>query len=107
MLFADMSFLAGRLYFSLSDGRKDDTSPYEELYTFGGRGFSIWDAADLSLVYDSGADFEEYHAKYMPSMFNNHVGSRAHTPEEDFDARSDDNVSVGVTGCTELGYPNS
>ena len=39
-------------------------------YLFGGRSFSVWNASDLSLVYDSGSDFEDYTAQYLPDRFN-------------------------------------
>lgn len=39
-------------------------------YLFGGRSFSIRDAEDMSLVYDSGSDFENYTAQYLPDRFN-------------------------------------
>jgi hypothetical protein len=80
----------GRLYFSLVDGRDNEYSKVKELYAYGGRSFSIWNTEDISLVYDSGNDFEVYHARHYPHMFNNHVASRQNTPEQDFDARSDD-----------------
>ncbi|WNS46316.1 choice-of-anchor I family protein [Paenibacillus sp. MMS20-IR301] len=58
-----------------------DTSEYEvgaggtgfnsgTMYLFGARSFSIWDAADMSLVYDSGAEFEQITAKLLPEYFN-------------------------------------
>lgn len=58
-----------------------DTSGYEvgtngsgfdsgKTYLFGARSFSVWDADTLSLVYDSGADFEKVTAKLLPQYFN-------------------------------------
>ncbi|SES94840.1 choice-of-anchor I family protein [Paenibacillus sp. NFR01] len=58
-----------------------DTSGYEvgtngsgfdssKTYLFGARSFSVWDADSLQLVYDSGADFENYTAKLLPQYFN-------------------------------------
>lgn len=38
----------------------DDGSAY---YLLGGRSFSVWDTQDMSLVYDSGADFEQLTAE--------------------------------------------
>ncbi len=48
----------------LSDGSKN--------YLFGGRSFSLYEAGDkgLTLVYDSGADFESKTAEYLPDYFN-------------------------------------
>ena len=39
-------------------------------YLFGGRSFSIWDASDMSLVYDSGSTLETKTNEYLPSYFN-------------------------------------
>lgn len=39
-------------------------------YILGGRSFSIWDAEDMSLVYDSGKDFEEITSGIYPTAFN-------------------------------------
>ncbi|ULO05488.1 choice-of-anchor I family protein [Paenibacillus sp. 19GGS1-52] len=58
-----------------------DTSDYEvgvngagfisgKTYLFGARSFSIWDAEDMSLVYDSGAGLEKQTAKLVPKYFN-------------------------------------
>jgi DNA-binding beta-propeller fold protein YncE len=42
----------------------------EKQYLFGGRSFSIWNAATLEQVYDSGNDFETITAKLYPDYFN-------------------------------------
>ncbi|WP_379153981.1 choice-of-anchor I family protein [Paenibacillus sp. sgz5001063] len=58
-----------------------DTSGYEvgtggtgfvsgKTYLFGARSFSVWNAEDMSLVYDSGADFEKITATVLPKGFN-------------------------------------
>ncbi|MNO27281.1 Endo-1,4-beta-xylanase A precursor [compost metagenome] len=58
-----------------------DTSDYEvgadgagfksgKTYLFGARSFSVWNAEDMSLVYDSGADFEQITARLVPQGFN-------------------------------------
>ena len=39
-------------------------------YLFGGRSFSIWDADDMTQVYDSGSTFEEKTAELLPDYFN-------------------------------------
>lgn len=40
------------------------------LYLYGGRSFSIWNAEDMSPVYDSGSDFEKITALRLPKYFN-------------------------------------
>lgn len=44
----------------------------EKAYVFGGRSFSIYEATDngLTLVYDSGSEFEEITAQKLPDYFN-------------------------------------
>lgn len=50
-------------------GDTDADPEYEELYTFGGRSFSIfsYDGVDFTEVFDSGADFEQYIADNLPA----------------------------------------
>ncbi|MHA2789332.1 choice-of-anchor I family protein [Corynebacterium sp. S7] len=74
---------AGRQNISLAFGFNEEKNCYEELYSFGGRSFSIF-TADGTLVYDSGSEFEEVTAAAIPDFFNsNHTESK-------FDGRSDD-----------------
>lgn len=39
-------------------------------YLFGGRSFAIYEADTMRLVYESGSEFEEKTAEYLPSWFN-------------------------------------
>lgn len=73
----------GRLHTTVS-APKNSEGKYEAVYAYGGRSFSIWSADDLSLVYDSGSDFERIVAREMPDFFN------TDNDENGFDARSDD-----------------
>jgi hypothetical protein len=43
-----------------------------DIFFMGARSFSIWKADDMSLVYDSGADFESITAEVLPTIFNAH-----------------------------------
>lgn len=45
-------------------------TPAGKACLFGGRSFSVIDASTMGIVYDSGNDFEELTAKYLPSWFN-------------------------------------
>ena len=56
---------------------------YDALYAYGARSFSIR-AADGTLVFDSGNDFERITAARNPTFFN------SNNDENDFDSRSDD-----------------
>jgi hypothetical protein len=75
----------GRLNITSAQGRReaDADAEFETLYTFGARSFSIR-AADGTLVYDSGDDFEQITAAAYPANFN------ASNDNGTFDNRSDD-----------------
>lgn len=49
----------GRLYVTKTLGDTDKDGDYDELYAFGGRGFSIREAATGQLIYNSGKSMEE------------------------------------------------
>ena len=74
---------AGRLKITTALGLNEEKNCYEDLYTYGGRSFSIF-TADGTRVFDSGAEFEELTAKLLPEYFNTN-----HT-ENEFESRSDD-----------------
>ena len=50
-------------------GDADGNNAYENLFTLGGRSFSIW-STDGEQVYDSGSDFERITADALPASFN-------------------------------------
>lgn len=72
----------GRLNITNTMG-KNSAGQFSELYAFGARSFSIWNA-DGGLVYDSGDDLERIAAQAFPDHFN------ASNSNNDFDNRSDD-----------------
>ncbi|MGK7890105.1 MAG: choice-of-anchor I family protein, partial [Leptolyngbyaceae cyanobacterium] len=73
----------GRLEVSSVDGDTDGDGDYDEIYTFGGRSFSIF-SADGTLVFDSGSAFEEITASLFPVVFNSNNDENV-----SFDSRSD------------------
>lgn len=73
----------GRLKTTTSAPQNAD-GKYEAVYGFGARSFTIWNAADMSRVYDSGSDFERITAEALPKFFN------SDNAENNFDNRSDD-----------------
>ncbi len=87
----------GRLKITTANG-KNASGKYESLYSYGARSFSIWNADDFSLVYDSGDDFEKVIFQSLPDYFN------VSNSDVDFDSRSDDkgpepeDVEVGKIG---------
>lgn len=71
---------------------------YEELYLYGGRSFSIWNADTMEQVYDSGSDFERITGETNPEFFN------VSNDDEEMDDRSPkkgpepEYVTVGEVG---------
>ena len=53
----------GRLKTTISQGDIDGDGDFDQIYSYGGRSFSIWNA-NGKLVYDSGSDFERALANY-------------------------------------------
>lgn len=52
------------------DPEKTDGLVEGRIHLLGGRSFSIYDASDLTLVYNSGSDFEKITARIFPDFFN-------------------------------------
>lgn len=89
---------AGRLNITLANGDTDGDGDYDEIYSFGARSFTIWDA-NGNVVFDSGDDFEQITADAYPDDFNS-----GNDENGDFDGRSDNKgpepeaISVGKIG---------
>jgi hypothetical protein len=88
----------GRLNLTNTLGDTDGDGDYDQLFSYGARSFSIWDA-EGNLVWDSGDQFEQRLAELLPEDFN------ANNDENgSFDSRSDDKgpepegVTVGRVG---------
>jgi 2',3'-cyclic-nucleotide 2'-phosphodiesterase (5'-nucleotidase family) len=97
--------LAGRLYVSSIDGDTDGNpaNGLEEIYAFGGRGFTIFKQeadGDVVKVFESGGEFQKIIAEQFPALFNNNQTGDDST----FDNRSDDKgpepegITVGNVG---------
>ena len=91
--------MSGRLHVSNIDGKNYFTQKFEHLEAFGGRGFSVWDASDLTTpVFDSAGTLEEYMEQFDKSVFNTDcVGSSYATyqsPETLRDSVSDNMVNI-------------
>lgn len=74
----------GRLNVSSMMGDIDGDGDYDEIYAFGARSFSIWDASG-NIVFDSGNVIERATALLTPDLFNANDGVASA-----FDGRSDD-----------------
>ncbi|WP_299494338.1 choice-of-anchor I family protein [uncultured Shewanella sp.] len=73
----------GRLKVTRSMGDEQGDGDYEQLISFGGRSFSIWDQNGV-LVFDSGSDFVRITAAVLGQHFNNN------NDQNKGDSRSDD-----------------
>lgn len=82
----DTTIGAGRLDVSNIDGLSTTTPGlYSQLYAYGTRSFSVWNASTMELVFDSGNDFERItYDKYGPLYFNS-----GHDCDNCSDSRSD------------------
>jgi hypothetical protein len=93
----------GRLKCTNRLGDTDNDGDFDEIYTFGARSFSIWNAATGTLVYDSGDDLEQITSKdpTYGAMFN---CSNNNITKKD---RSDDKgpEPEGVVVATVAGVP--
>lgn len=74
----------GRLKITVATGDVDGDGDIDRLHSYGGRSFSIWNAAG-QLVYDSGSDFERITAAALPNDFNS-----TNDENDSLDNRSDD-----------------
>ena len=90
----------GRLKVSAFDGDTDGDGDYDELYSYGGRSFSVW-SEDGQLVFDSGDLLEQTTARALPTRFN---ASNTNNTRDD---RSDDKgpEPEGVTVASLFGRP--
>ncbi|MGF1493135.1 MAG: choice-of-anchor I family protein [Microcoleaceae cyanobacterium] len=73
----------GRLGVSTIDGDIDGDGDFDQLFSYGARSFSIYDA-NGNQVFDSGDDFEQITAAVFPEDFNS-----SNDENDDFDSRSD------------------
>lgn len=93
----------GNLLTTTANGDIDGDGEYEEIYSFGGRSFSIWDT-EGNRVFDSGNEFERITAERYPENFNND------NDESDPDGRSDnkgpepEGITVGRIGDSAYAF---
>jgi 2',3'-cyclic-nucleotide 2'-phosphodiesterase/3'-nucleotidase/5'-nucleotidase len=88
----------GRLNITTTLGDPDGDGDYDQLFAYGARSFSIWDA-EGKLVWDSGDEFEQKLASLLPDDFNSN-----NDENDSFDSRSDDKgpepegIAIGMVG---------
>ncbi|NUN66996.1 bifunctional metallophosphatase/5'-nucleotidase (plasmid) [Pseudanabaena biceps] len=87
----------GRLTVTNKSGDTDGDGDFDQIIAFGGRSFSILDA-NGNRVFDSGDQFEQLTAKFVPTLFNSDPDGTS----ANFDSRSDnkgpepEGVTIGV-----------
>ncbi|MFD1383024.1 choice-of-anchor I family protein [Rhodanobacter aciditrophus] len=84
----------GRLKVTSKLGDTDNDGAFEALYVYGARSFSIWDAEDGTLVFDSGDQFEQITAQRYGINFNNDNGE--HDPDGRSDAKGPEPEAITV-----------
>ncbi|MEM1170924.1 MAG: esterase-like activity of phytase family protein [Cyanobacteria bacterium P01_H01_bin.35] len=72
----------GRLTVTTTEGDIDGDGDFDQIFTPGGRSFSVWDSAG-NRVFNSGDDFEKFTAQLIEDNFN------SDRDENTFDTRSD------------------
>jgi hypothetical protein len=89
----------GRKTITTADGLGDNGC-IEDIYTYGGRSFSIW-TTDGTQLFDSGSDFERIIAEVNPGNFNaNHTANGAE-PRSDDKGPEPESVAIGkIAGRT-------
>ena len=96
---------AGRVKITYANGDFENDGDYDSIFVYGGRSFSIWDAAG-NQVYDSGDDFEQIlaHDANWNTIFN------CSNDNVDYKDRSDDKgpepegVAVGIINDTVYAF---
>jgi len=73
----------GRLKTTTANGDSDGDGDFDQIYSYGARSFSIWDAAG-NQIFDSGDMIEQLTAQIAPGIFNQNEGNGV------ADNRSDD-----------------
>jgi hypothetical protein len=87
--------LLGRLKITLSQGDIDNDGDYDELYSYGGRSFTIWDLSG-NIVFDSGNEFGQILAE---NFDHNYAEGR-----DDDKGSEPESITVGVIGGRTFAY---
>ncbi|GAB5416966.1 MAG: hypothetical protein Crog4KO_18330 [Crocinitomicaceae bacterium] len=85
----------GRLKITTSQGDTDNDGDYDELYSYGGRSFTIWDLSG-NIVFDSGNEFGQILASdFAGNYADNRDDDKGSEPES---------IEVGVIGGRTFAY---
>lgn len=85
----------GRLTVTNALGNPDRDNDFDQIYVFGARSFSIWNA-NGSLVYDSGDQFEQITAVQVPDLFNSNGTASTFDTRSDNKGPEPEGVVIGV-----------
>lgn len=90
----------GRLNITTANGDTDGDGEFEELYAFGARSFSIWNASTGALVWDSGDQLERITAAdpVFGALFNASNGNNNFKNRSDNKGPEPESVAVAVIG---------
>lgn len=75
-----------------------DMADPNNVYMFGGRSFSIWNADTMQQVYDSGSDFERITSQVLPQYFNTSHSKLALDDRSAKKGPEPEDVKVGKVG---------
>lgn len=100
----------GRLNITNVNGDLDGDGDFDQLFTLGGRSFSIWNS-DGNLVYDSGNEFEVRTAALFPTNFNAGHTTNAMDDRSDNKGPEPEAITSGIIndsvyafiGCERIG----
>jgi hypothetical protein len=103
--FIKNNFAAGRLKATRTLGDLDNDGDFDEIYSFGGRSFSIRNATTGALVYDSGSDMERITASHpiFAPLFNASNGGST-TRKNRSDDKGPEPEGVAVTTFNGIPY---
>jgi hypothetical protein len=93
----------GRLMVTRTLGDTDGNGEYEELYSFGGRSFSIWSATG-ELAFDSGSEFERIIAERHPGTLNADHESNDAKNRSDNKGPEPEGLTIGRVGERLLAF---
>ncbi|NMP31841.1 collagen-like protein [Thalassotalea sp. M1531] len=93
----------GRLKVSIERGDIDSDGDYDQLYTYGARSFSIWDASG-NLVFDSGDEIERITAAIYGEAFNNDEDENEGDTRSDAKGPEPEALAIGVVGERTLAF---
>lgn len=77
---------------------------FNNLYVFGARSFSIWNAADGSQVWDSGDQLERITADLLPGNFNSNNDANTFDDRSDNKGPEPEGVAVGQVGARTYAF---